>query len=44
MIQENTTLNNEMNRMFISKMGKMLLEVEEKYHNQLKKLIEFKRK
>lgn len=33
-----------MNRMFISKMGKMLLEVEEKYNNQIRKLIEFKKK
>ena len=30
--------------MFISKMGKMLLEVEEKYNNQIRKLIEFKKK
>lgn len=30
--------------MYFSKMGKVLLEVEEKYSNQIKKILEFKRK
>jgi endoribonuclease Dicer len=33
-----------MARMYFSKMGKVLLEVEEKYSNQIKKILEFKRK
>lgn len=44
MIGDNKTLNNQMDRMYSSKMGKLLLEVEEKYHNQIKKIIQFKKK
>ena len=44
MIGDNKVLNNEMDRMYHSKMGKMLLEVQEKYSNQIKKIVEFKKK
>lgn len=33
-----------MTRMYFAKMGKVLLEVEEKYSNQIRKIIEFKKK
>jgi endoribonuclease Dicer len=43
-IGDNKILTGEMARMYFSKMGKLLLEVEEKYSNQIKKIVEFKRR
>ena len=43
-LTEHKALTNEMNRMYFSKMGKVLLEVEEKYGNQVRKIMEFKKR